>query len=141
MGHIYTDPIITPCKPVVSATERHDLLKRSRLLYAFSSEIFKNPQVRQAMGLPPQIAGYLENARLSPVLDPLPVDRIHRELIRRIEEQREIRRAAALSAGDDEQFAIWSRARDRGSKLTRILLDHLSAKAFFVPSTDPLNQP
>ena len=56
-------------------------------------------------------------------------DPIERALKRRIAVCRECRRAAALSPGNDEDFAKWKRECDRGEKLSRALIAHLSRRA------------
>jgi hypothetical protein len=69
-------------------------------------------------------AGYLENNlpafASSPSIQP-----VHRELRRRLEACRERRRAAALSPGNDDDFAVWCREVRRGGKLTRALTNFL----------------
>ena len=56
-------------------------------------------------------------------------DPIERALKRRIAVCRDCRRAAALSPGNDEDFAKWKRECDRGEKLSRALIAHLSRRA------------
>ena len=56
-------------------------------------------------------------------------DPVERALKRRIAVCRECRRAAALSPGNDEDFAKWKRECDRGEKLSRALIAHLSRRA------------
>ena len=51
-------------------------------------------------------------------------DPVERALKRRIAVCRECRRAAALSPGNDEDFAKWKRECDRGEKLSRALIAH-----------------
>lgn len=66
-------------------------------------------------------------AILFPPLTPVAVaDPIRRELQRRLDGCRERRRAAALSPGNDEDFAAWNREVARGRKLSLILIRHLS---------------
>ncbi|MES2923715.1 MAG: hypothetical protein V4819_19325 [Verrucomicrobiota bacterium] len=52
-------------------------------------------------------------------------DPIERALRRRIDACRERRREAALSPGNDDDFASWKREVDRGEKLSRALRAHL----------------
>lgn len=61
----------------------------------------------------------LENVHVLPPGEP--ARPIHRELKRRLELLREERRELALSPGDDEQFARWTKVRDRGARLSRVL--------------------
>ena len=51
---------------------------------------------------------------------------IHRELKRRLSECRERRRLAAISPGNDEDFAAWNREVRRGEKLARCLIHFLT---------------
>ena len=66
-------------------------------------------------------------AILFPPLTPATVaDPVRRELQRRIDGCQERRRAAALSPGNDDDFAAWNREVARGRKLSLALLRHLS---------------
>lgn len=70
---------------------------------------------------------HFDFAILFPALTPATIsDPIRRELQRRIDACRERRRAAALSPGNDEDFATWNREVARGRKLSRALIRHLT---------------
>lgn len=60
-------------------------------------------------------------------------DRIHATLLRRIDGCSERRTAYALAPGDDSAFEAWVRERDRGDKLRRALIHHLSSRSLSRP--------
>jgi hypothetical protein len=64
-------------------------------------------------------------------------DPIHRTLIRRLEASRERRREAALSPGNDADYAAWVRECARGEKLVRVLTAHLSRVPFVFQIRSP----
>jgi hypothetical protein len=70
---------------------------------------------------------HFEFAVLFPALTPATIaDPIRCELQRRIDGCNERRRAAALSPGNDDDFAAWNREVARSRKLTHALIRHLT---------------
>jgi hypothetical protein len=121
-------------------SERSELIRRAQNLRKFSGILMKSPACCALLAGGSVDALAISSAArrfLMVELSAPAVDRIHVVLRRRIEACQARRKEAALSPGNDEDFAIWTRECARGDKLVRALTAHLSHVPFVFTIRSP----